>query len=46
MWSWWMEWHTQHIRKVDTVYLKQVYNHDLIITRDEVPDIMKVYGKR
>ena len=46
MWSWWMEWHTEHIRKVDSVYLKQVYGHELIITRDEVPDIMKVYGKK
>jgi hypothetical protein len=46
MWSWWMEWHTNFIRKVDTGYLKKLYNHDLIITRDEVPDIMKVYGKK
>jgi Glycosyl hydrolase family 26 len=46
MWSWWMEWHTQHLRNVDTVYLKKLYDHELIITRDEVPDIMKVYGKR
>jgi hypothetical protein len=45
MWSWWMEWHTDFIRKVDTTYLKQVYNHELVITRDEVPNIMKVYSK-
>jgi hypothetical protein len=45
MWSWWMEWHTDFIRKVDTTYLKQVYNHEMVITRDEVPNIMKVYGK-
>ncbi len=45
VWSWWMEWHTNFIKGVDTTYLKYVYNHDLIITRDEVPDIMKVYGK-
>ncbi len=46
MWSWWMEWHTNFIRGVDTTYLKYVYNHDLIITRDKVPDIMKVYGRK
>ncbi|MDQ6902912.1 MAG: glycoside hydrolase family 26 protein [Bacteroidota bacterium] len=46
MWSWWMEWHTNFIRKVDPVYLKYVYNHDLIITKDELPDIMSTYGKK
>jgi hypothetical protein len=46
MWSWWMEWHTEFIQKVDKKYLNNVYNHDLIITRDEVPNIMAVYGKR
>ena len=33
-------------REVDTTYLKYVYRHDLIITGDEVPDIMKLYGKK
>ena len=46
MWSWWMEWHTQFIKKVDKKYLQYVYHHDLIITKDEVPDIMGVYGKK
>jgi beta-mannanase len=46
MWSWWMEWHTSHLQKVDKEYLKRVYSHDLIITRDEVPNIMKEYGKK
>ncbi len=46
IWSWWMEWHTSFIQKVDKKYLNYVYNHDLIITKDEVPDIMKVYGKK
>jgi hypothetical protein len=44
LWSWWMEWHTGHLRRVNTTYLRTVYNHDLIITLDEVPDIVKVYG--
>jgi beta-mannanase len=46
MWSWWMEWHTQFIRKVDKEYLQYIYHHNLIITKDEVPDIMAVYGKK
>lgn len=45
MWSWWMEWHTGHLKRVDREYLRRVYNHDLIITLDEVPDIVKTYGK-
>ena len=44
IWSWWMEWHTDHLKKVDKEYLKYVYNHNIIITLDEVPDIMKTYG--
>ncbi len=46
MWSWWMEWHTGHLKNVDKEYLKFIYNHDLIITLDEVPDIMKQYGRK
>jgi hypothetical protein len=46
MWSWWMEWHTSHLTKVDKAYLKKVYMHDLILTRDELPDILQVYGKK
>ncbi len=45
LWSWWMEWHTSYLQKVDKEYMKSVYNYDLIITLDEVPDIMKKYGK-
>lgn len=45
IWSWWMEWHTDWLTKVDVSYLKKVYQHDLIITLDEVPDIMSRYGK-
>jgi hypothetical protein len=43
LWSWWMEWPTTHLQKVDKEYLKYVCNHDLIITLDEVPDIVKKY---
>jgi hypothetical protein len=44
MWSWWMEWHTTWLQGVDTAYLKRLYYHDLVITLDEVPDIMATYG--
>ncbi|MBN1600111.1 MAG: hypothetical protein JW915_00815 [Chitinispirillaceae bacterium] len=44
MWSWFMVWHTEHIFGVDKNYLKSVYAHDLVITRDEVPNIMAEYG--
>ena len=46
MWSWWMEWHTQFIKNVDKKYLQYIYQHNLIITKDEVPDIMAQYGRR
>jgi len=44
MWSWWMQWHTGHLYKTDVTYLNEVYHHDLVLTKDELPDIMKVYG--
>ncbi|HEY3405535.1 MAG TPA: glycosyl hydrolase [Ohtaekwangia sp.] len=45
IWLWWMEWHTDHLKKIDDDYLNKVYHHDLVITKDELPDIMKVYGE-
>jgi len=44
MWSWWMQWHTGHLYKTDVTYLNEVYHHELVLTKDELPDIMKVYG--
>lgn len=44
-WSWFMEWHTNFLRKVPVEQLRKVYNSDLVITLDKVPDIMKVYGQ-
>lgn len=44
MWSWWMEWHTSHLQGLDKTYLKYVYDHDLIVTKDELPDIMAQYS--
>ena len=39
-WSWWMLWHTSHLRDHNKDDLKRIYNHDLVITRDEIPNIM------
>ena len=44
MWSWWMEWHTDWLTGVDKNYLSTVYNHDLVVTLDEVPPLMEYYG--
>lgn len=44
MWSWWMEWHTDWLTDVDKNYLSTVYNHDLVVTLDEVPPLMEYYG--
>lgn len=39
-WSWWMLWHTGHVTNHNKEALIHAYNHDLVITRDEVPNIM------
>lgn len=39
-WSWWMLWHTSHLTRHDRDALIHAYTHDLILTRDELPDIM------
>jgi hypothetical protein len=46
MWSWWMEWHTSWLTKVDKDYLHKVYDHELVITLDEVPDIVSLYQQQ
>jgi hypothetical protein len=43
-WSWWMEWHTTWLTSIDTAYLRKIYNHDLEVTLDKVPNIMAQYG--
>ena len=45
MWLWWMEWHTNHLENIDVEYLNLVYQHELVITKDELPDIMEIYGQ-
>lgn len=39
-WSWWMLWHTSHLYNHNKDDLKRIYNHELVITRDELPNIM------
>lgn len=43
-WLWFMEWHTDFLRKVPIAHLRSVYDNDLVVTLDKVPDIKAVYG--
>jgi hypothetical protein len=40
-WSWWMLWHTGYLRNHDQEALKKAYQHERIITRDELPRFVK-----
>jgi hypothetical protein len=44
IWSWWMEWHTDWLAGVDKAYLREVYSSELVVTFDELPDIMSLYA--
>lgn len=38
-WSWFLTWHTIHIKEQNTPeYVYEIYNHDYVITLDELPD--------
>ncbi len=37
IWSWFMIWHTDYITANNTDSLYEIYNSDLVITRDELP---------
>ncbi|MHC4433062.1 MAG: glycosyl hydrolase [Planctomycetota bacterium] len=39
MWNWFTTWHSRWLRKNGPNYLKRLYNHDLVVTRDELPDL-------
>jgi len=45
-WSWWMLWHTGHLTNQNKEDLIRIYNHELILTRDELPDIMSCLNKQ
>lgn len=38
LWSWFMIWHTDFIMNKDAKNLKEVYNNDIVITLDKLPD--------
>lgn len=39
-WSWFLTWHTIHIKEQNTPeHLKYVYNHDYVITLDQLPNL-------
>ncbi|MBC7388705.1 MAG: T9SS type A sorting domain-containing protein [Opitutaceae bacterium] len=44
MFSWWMIWHTSFLQNMDKAYLKSSFNHDVILTLDELPNIMTACG--
>ena len=41
LWSWFMIWHTEWLTKNDTENLKNVYNHEKVITLDELPPLFE-----
>ena len=41
LWSWFMVWHTDHIMDNDKKNLKEVYNHEDVITLDELPNFLE-----
>jgi mannan endo-1,4-beta-mannosidase len=38
LWSWFTTWHSRYLRKNSPEYLRHVYQHELVITRDELPE--------
>ncbi|UCD49398.1 MAG: hypothetical protein JSW27_17930 [Phycisphaerales bacterium] len=38
LWSWFSTWHSRWMRKNDATKLKHIYHHELVLTRDELPD--------
>ena len=38
LWSWFTTWHGRWMRKNEPAKLKHLYNHALVLTRDELPD--------
>lgn len=39
-WSWWMLWSREYTYNYDREELKQIYNHEKVLTLDELPPIM------
>ena len=45
-WVWWMLWSREYLTTYDKEDLIRIYNHDRILTLDELPDIMKYLHRR
>ncbi|MBN2635833.1 MAG: hypothetical protein JXR61_06150 [Prolixibacteraceae bacterium] len=45
MWSWWLQRPGLYLTEIDQAYLNNVYNHNQIITFDELPDIVKDFSE-
>lgn len=43
MWSWWMQRADSYLTNIDKDYLDEIYRHNLIVTLDEVPKIVRDY---
>ncbi len=41
LWNWVTTWHSRYLRKNPPDVLKSFYQHELVITRDELPDLRK-----
>ncbi|MCF7708935.1 MAG: glycoside hydrolase family 26 protein [Verrucomicrobia bacterium] len=39
LWNWFLPWHSRWLRSNEPEYLKRVYNHELVITLDEMPEV-------
>ncbi len=39
LWSWFLSWHSTYVQMNSNAHLSYVYNHSLVITADEMPDL-------
>ena len=39
LWNWVTTWHSRHVRKNSSEFLQRFYTHELVLTRDELPDL-------
>ncbi len=39
LWSWFLTWHTQYLALNSNAHLSYVYNHNLVLTADEMPNL-------
>lgn len=46
MWCWWLQRAATYLQEIDQTLLFEIYNHDMIVTLDEVPDITKHFSTK